>query len=124
MNLKSSAKKSRFNLRNTGARNLACQYKHSLNILSSYCEGGQLNRLQNSNWNCRVATGGGYHWRQVDGCSQPQFDLRKCFRASLWFRQRLGDGFAKLLQIERLADDQIYADKRIARRCQHLRVGG
>src|SRR5260370_31200103 len=120
MNLKSCAKKSGFNLRNTGARNLACQYKHSLNILSSYCKGGQLNRLQNSNWNCRVATGGGYHWRQVDGHSQPQYDWRKCLRASLSFWQQLGNGVTKLLQIEWLADDQIYTCEWIARRLQRI----
>jgi hypothetical protein len=65
MNLKSSAKKSGFNLRTTGASNLACQYKHFLNALSAYSEVGQLNRWQTSNWNSCLATGGGYHWRQA-----------------------------------------------------------
>ncbi len=58
MSLKSSMKKSGFSLRSTGASNLACQYKHFLNTLSSYSEVGQLNRWHASNWNSGLATGG------------------------------------------------------------------
>jgi hypothetical protein len=65
MNLKSSVKKSGFSLRTTGASNLACQYKHFLNTLSSYSEVGQLNRWHTSNWKFCRATGGGCHWRQA-----------------------------------------------------------
>ena len=49
MNLKSAAKKSDFTTRNTGASNLACQYRHFLNALASYSEAGHLNRWQKSN---------------------------------------------------------------------------
>jgi len=57
MNLKSAAKKSGFNLRSTGASNLACQYRHFLNALASYSEAGHWNRWQKSDWNCWLATG-------------------------------------------------------------------
>ena len=63
MNLKSSAKKSGFSLRATGANHLACQYRHFRNALASYSEGGQQNRWQNRDWNCCVATG-----RVYKGC--------------------------------------------------------
>jgi thermostable 8-oxoguanine DNA glycosylase len=51
MNFKSAAKKSDFTMRNTGASNLACQYRHFLKALVSYSETGQWNRWQKSKWN-------------------------------------------------------------------------
>jgi hypothetical protein len=58
MNLKSSAKNWGCSLRTKGASNFACQYKHSLNTLPSYSDGGHSNRLQTSNWNFCLATAG------------------------------------------------------------------
>ena len=75
MNLKSSLKKSGISLRTTGASNLACQYRHCLNTLSSYSEVGQWNRWQTSDWKFCLATGGNYQWPQAIRTSKVEAGL-------------------------------------------------